>query len=121
MIKSITGGSGVVVNGPSFGMPYVDSTRPSAGMMRYKDYQFEVYDGTQWLVAVAGAPNICLDNYVLETIEWARKKMAEEAEVNRLASGHPAIQIALDNFKKAKQQLDATIILSKEHDKETTS
>jgi hypothetical protein len=30
------------------------------------------------------------------------------------------VQIALENLKKAKAQLDATIILSKEHD-ETTS
>ena len=46
--------------------------------------------------------------------------MAEEDELENLAREHPAINIALDNLKKAKIQLDAIIILSKEHDQTTS-
>jgi hypothetical protein len=42
--------------------------------------------------------------------------MAEEQEAQTLAKDHPAVQISLDNLEKAKQQLTATILLSKEHD-----
>jgi multidrug resistance efflux pump len=53
-------------------------------------------------------------------LDWARKKRNEEVELEALAKEHPAINIALANLKKAKMQLDATIILSKEHDQTTS-
>jgi multidrug resistance efflux pump len=53
-------------------------------------------------------------------LDWAHKKRDEEMQMESLAKEHPAVQIALDNLKKAKLQLDATIILSKEHDTSTS-
>jgi hypothetical protein len=46
--------------------------------------------------------------------------MEEEHELQQLSKENAAIQIALDNLKRAQEQLDVTIILSKEHEKSTS-
>lgn len=114
MIKAIHGGDLIHVTGPSYSMPYIDSTKPSAGLMRYKDYTIEVYDGNSWVSAVASAPTIDLSNDVKSIISWAKQKMIEEETIKKLAESHPAIQAAYDNLKKAEDQLKTTIILSKD-------
>lgn len=114
MIKAITGGPYVNVSGTPFSMPYVDPYNPEAGKVRYNNYQFEVYDGYQWLPAYAGTPNIQLDPAVIAVIDWAMKKMNEEAELQKLAQGKPAVRAAYEAFKRADEQLKTTIILSKD-------
>jgi hypothetical protein len=46
--------------------------------------------------------------------------MAEESEWEKLATTNGAVKIALENMKTAKQQLDITAKLVKDHN-ETTS
>jgi hypothetical protein len=41
-------------------------------------------------------------------LNWANLKMAEESEWEKLAKTNDAVKIALENMKKAKQQLDIT-------------
>jgi multidrug resistance efflux pump len=91
-------------------------------MMRYNasNYNIEVYDGSIWKELVSNYADISLTREAEVLLDWAKAKMAEEMEYQQLSEEHPAVQIALENLKKAKAQLDATIILSKEHD-ETTS
>ena len=45
--------------------------------------------------------------------------MAEEANIKSLSEEHPAVKAAYENFRRAEEQLKATIILSK--DEEPTS
>jgi len=99
--------------------PYINMSNPSAGMVRFHSntQSLEIYDGTNWQVWNTSVANISLTSDAVSAIMWARDKMTEEASLKKLAEDHPAIQIALSNLEKAKQQLDATIILSKEHDK----
>jgi len=52
-------------------------------------------------------------------ILWAIDKMAEEAELKKLANTHPAVRAAYDAYKRAGEQLKATIILSKDESLET--
>jgi hypothetical protein len=121
MIKGITqSGRYLQVSGGSPMNPYISPGGQGAGMVRYNTNMnyIEVYDGIAWK-EISSYANIGLSGEAELLLDWARKKRDEEIQLESLAKEHPAINIALDNLKKAKIQLDATIILSKEHD--TTS
>jgi hypothetical protein len=121
MIKSIGGSNNVVVGGGSTFMPYVNMSNPSAGMIRYNgsNENIEVYDGASWLQLVANHASVDLSSNANAAIVWAMTKMAEEAELQKLANEHPAVHAAYEAFKRAGEQLRTTIILSK--DDQTTS
>lgn len=110
-----------VVGGGSF-TPYINMSNSSAGMVRWNGNNsgFEIYDGSSWMILSTSVASVGLNSDAISAITWAKQKMAEEAELEKLAKDHPAINFALDNLKKAKTQLDAIIILSKEHDTSTS-
>jgi hypothetical protein len=121
MILNISGGDYIVVtNGNSSG-PYISnhSNKSMVGMVRYNSNQLEVYDGSTWLTLASAPVNIELSGSANAAIAWAMSKMAEEAELQRMADNHPAVKSAYENMKRAAEQLKATIILSK--DEQTTS
>ena len=123
MIKGITpGGRYITVSGGNPLNPYISPGSQSAGMVRYNTSMnnIEVYDGQTWQEISNGYTSVSLNLEAEELLDWARKKRDEEMHLDLLAKDHPAIKIALDNLKKAKMQLDATIILSKEYDKTTS-
>jgi hypothetical protein len=123
MIKDvISTGPFVQVMGGGNYTPYVNMSNPSAGITRFNGstQSLEVYDGHAWLVISSSVASVGLTGDAVSAITWAKKKMEEEAAIETLAREHPAINIALGNLKKAKIQLDATIILSKEHDQTTS-
>ena len=105
-------------------MPYINMSAPSSGMMRYNGNNqcMEVYDGGSnvWLQLYGKNADIQLSPILQTTIDWAQRKMAEEAEWERLAKTNDAVKIALENVRKAREQLDITAKLVKEHN-ETTS
>ena len=122
MIKGLThSGRYLQVSGGSPMNPYIPPGGQSAGMLRYNTNMnnVEVYDGQTWRELSSNYASVSLTAEAEALLDWARKKRDEEIQLEALAKEHPAINIALDNLKKAKIQLDATIILSKEH--ETTS
>ena len=88
-------------------------------MVRYHNTNFEVYDGNMWIPLYDSSVSISLDVSAIEAVDWARKKMDEEQRLKNLAETHPAIKNAYDNFKKAAEHLQTTIILSQ--DEQTTS
>jgi multidrug resistance efflux pump len=102
--------------------PYIPPGGQSAGIVRYNTNMnvMEVYDGQNWKEISNSYANVSLTGEAEALLDWARRKRNEEAELEALAKEHPAINIALANLKKAKMQLDATIILSKEHDQTTS-
>jgi len=119
MIKDIiSSGPFVQVAGGGGYTPYINMNTPSAGITRWNGatQSLEVYDGSSWMVISSSVATVGLNNDAVRAITWANKKIAEETELEKLAEEHPAVKIALDNLERAKQQLDATIILSKEHD-----
>jgi len=122
MIKGISNsGRYLQVTGGSPINPYIPPGGQSAGMLRYNTNMntVEVYDGQVWKEVSAYA-NIKLTEEAEALLDWAKKKQDEEKALETLAKEHPAINIAFDNLKKAKIQLDATIILSKEHEQSTS-
>jgi hypothetical protein len=122
MFKGITGGQHIVVSNGNPMTPYIPAGNQSAGMLRYNSnsQNIEVYDGSIWKELTASYASVDLNHDAQNAISWAKGKMKDEAELEKLAKEHPAINLALDNLKKAQRQLDATIILSKEHEKTTS-
>lgn len=98
--------------------PYISPGAVGAGMLRYNSNlnQYEVNDGNNWIRIDNGYSSVGLSPEAEALLDWAKVKMAEEKEMKALAEHHPAVRIALENLNKAKQQLDATIILSKDHE-----
>lgn len=121
MIKSIHGGEYIHVTGPGYAMPYINSTAPSAGMVRYRDYTFEVYDGITWVQATANAPTIDLTYEAKEAINWAMSKKSEEDTFKQFAQNNSSIRAAYENFKRAEEQLKTTIYLTIPDDQTFTS
>ena len=123
MIKGIAHtGRYIQVTGGSPMNPYIPPGSQSAGMVRYNTNMntMEVYDGQNWKEISNNYASVSLTTEAEALFDWTRKKRDEELQLEALAKEHPAINIALDNLKKAKIQLDATIILSKEHDTSTS-
>ena len=123
MIKDvISTGPFVQVTGGGNYTPYVNMSNPSAGITRFNGntQSLEVYDGASWMVISSSVASVGLNNDANNAITWALRKMEEESQLEKLAREHPAINLALDNLKKAKTQLDAIIILSKEHEQTTS-
>ena len=105
-------------------MPYINMNAPSSGMMRWNgnNNSIEVFDGSTnlWQPMYGKTADIQLSPQIQAVINWANQKMAEESEWEKLAKTNDAVKIALENMKKAKQQLDITAKLVKDHN-ETTS
>ena len=105
-------------------MPHINMNAPSSGMMRWNGNinSIEVFDGSMnlWQQMHGKTADIQLSPQIQAVINWANLKMAEESEWEKLAKTNDAVNIALENMKKAKQQLDITAKLVKDHN-ETTS
>jgi hypothetical protein len=62
----------------------------------------EVYDGSSWRVASNSYTNISLDIGMIEAIDWARKKMKEEKELEELAKQYPILEDAMRDLEVIK-------------------
>lgn len=107
MIKGLTGGKGVVINGGNTPTTYINMSNPSAGMMRYNgnSNNIEVYDGSSWMTMQTSYASVELDAETLSLIDWARKKRAEEYELEILAEKNPTIKDLVDKVKLYKNQI----------------
>ncbi len=123
MIKNITGTGKYIQVTEVVASNYVNNhiALQGVGNVRFNTYNqtMEMYDGNIWATLNMSQANVSLNLEAEELLDWARQKRQEELEYKYLSETNPAVKIALDNLKKAKKQLDVTIILSKEH--ETTS
>jgi hypothetical protein len=127
MIKGLAGSQGVFVNGGNTSLPYVNqnSSNPMQGVVRVWGTDLQVFDGTSWSMIPSSYATIELDSETRNLLDYVRKQQKEDAELRALISGHhhPAVRIAQENLNKvieeldrAKQQLKATVILSKEYE-----
>lgn len=115
MINSISGSSHIVVSNMYSSQPYVDSSKASAGMVRYHNSNFEVYDGSTWMTISGSYPSIDLSGNAISAINWALEKMSQEREQQDLAKTHPAVANAIEAVKRAEEQLHVIVQLTKEH------
>ena len=87
------------------GGPSISPGSQSAGMVRYNSSmnRMEVYDGVVW-IELGGPAEIGLTYQAEEVLQWARKKMEEEARIEQLAKDHEGI-------RDLKEKLDMMIAL----------
>lgn len=111
MIRSIAPGPGINVSGNIYNAPYIDTTRPSSGMVRYVSKNLEVYDGSSWLPLQSSYPTIELDGVTQEAIQWTRRKMEQEKRMEELAKKHPAVADALAARERAEDALKIVVAL----------
>jgi len=118
MIKGISqGGRYITVIGGSPGSNYVNNFSGAQGIgnMRFNttNQNIEIYDGVSWQTLQSSYASIQLDEEAIRILDWARDKRREEMELESLSYDYPAVKAAHENVKRAKEQLKATIILSK--------
>jgi len=111
MIRNITGGAGIQVSGSVYNAPYIDTTRASAGMVRYIGSNLEVYDGSSWLPLQSSYPTIELDSEIREILRWAQNRMVEEERMKALAKEHPTVADALLARDRAEDALRIVMAL----------
>ena len=95
MINTILNGPGINVIAGGSSTPYIDMTRTSAGLVRYNNNNFEIYDGNSWIIMSGGSAQVSLDGVTLESLQWVRRKMTEEKRLEELAKTHPTVADAL--------------------------
>lgn len=114
MITGISGGQYVYVSNTTGGVRYSNNINPLSGTIRYNQYgQTEIFDGHSWIPHNFN-PTVALSPDACEAISWALKKMLEEKELEQKAKNNPAVKAAIDNLRRAEEQLKTTLILSKE-------
>ena len=119
MIKSIHSNSSfITVSGGNPGSTYIGnySNAPGVGNMRYNpnNQNIEVYDGSTWIILSAHHTNINLSDEAVSLLQWAKKKMLEEAERNELAKINPAINDLMKQIKDKEEQIKIVQTLIKE-------
>jgi hypothetical protein len=108
MIKSITGGPGVVVSGGSVSFPYVpmNINNPVQGMLRLNGQDIQTFDGSGWVTVGASYANISLDSESLELLQWARTQRQLEMNRKTLIANNPALQKAYEAVRRAEENFD---------------
>ena len=105
MINTILNGPGINVIDSGSSTPWIDMTRTSAGMVRYNNNNFEVYDGIHWIIMSSGSAQVSLDGVTLESLQWVRRKMTEEKRLEELAKTHPSVADAIAAAAQAQEQV----------------
>jgi hypothetical protein len=122
MIKSLSTSSPfITVSGGNPGSTYIGnySIAPGVGNMRYNpnNQNIEVFDGSTWIILSAHHANINLSDETVSVLQWAKKKMLEEAERNKLAETNPAIKDLVNQIKDKEEQIKIVQALIKEEEK----
>lgn len=111
------GTTGITVGAGNTSVPYINQNmnNPMQGMLRINGNDMQVFDGSTWINMSTSYATVGLDSDVLDIVQWARKQRDKELEYKLLAKDHPAVQNALDTIKRAEEQLELIVNLSKEH------
>ena len=124
MIDYIVGGEYLDVTSNKGAQPYINKTngQPMTGTMSYDpgSQQMKVYDGNSWLSLGGGSATVNLDPAAIGILNWAKKRMQEEAERERLAETNPTIKDLMDQIKHKEEQIKIVQTLIKEEEKIAT-
>jgi hypothetical protein len=118
MIKGLQGNIGLTVTGGNTSVPYVNqnNNNPIQGMIRVWGNDMQVFDGSSWLNMSTSYATVGLDQDTQNLLQWVKSKQRQEIEILELATKNEAVRIALENVKKAQDQLTITAHLSREHE-----
>lgn len=105
----------IVIGIPLNTKPYIIAGANMSGTVRYNVGNLEVFDGSRWQILYTEVLPIELSLETESLLDWISIQRRNESEIAELSKTKPAIAIAMENVKRAKAQLEATVILSKEH------
>lgn len=94
--------------------PYVtpdNKEKNWAGDIRYNcnvSGNFEVYTGGCWIPVGESSFSLNLSPEVQQTVDWAKKKMAEEAEFEKIMANHPGVRAAWEQLEIMKRLCQET-------------
>ena len=114
--------NGITVSGGDTSVPYIpqNSENPIQGMIRIWGTDMQVFTGSSWQTLSTSYATASLDQDILDILAWARKARDEDKELSKLAEDNLAVKSALENMRRAEEQLKTTIILSKDYEKTTS-
>lgn len=93
---------------------YYSSDGGQYGTVRFNisSQQFEYCANQMWRPIQTSVQGVGLTGTASAAIAWALAQMHKEERISQLASSNAAVQIAVENLNKAKEQLDIAVILS---------
>jgi len=101
MINSVTSSSPYITVYGGGGGPYISPGAYNAGMVRYRNDTFEVYDGNTWL-NISMQSTIGLSGEAEAAIRWASQQRAEQEQLHALMEKHPGLKAAYEQFQLMK-------------------
>lgn len=118
MFTNIFGSNNIVIQGGSPSIPYVSSSSvPYAvdnrvcynGDIRFVNGSYQIFNSGGWhMVHIGSNPTVDVSFEIKQVLEWAKKRMAFEQEVETLAEQYSSVKLA-------KDQLDMVLALVKDH------
>jgi len=126
MLRTVSGaGRYVMVQG---GMPAHTYINSSSGYMNVGDVRYnvqmqrlEVYDGQIWVEISTGHASVGLTPDAERALDWANRKIIEEAELDRLAASNATIADLIKQKKELDDKIKMVQILTKEEVKVGTN
>lgn len=123
MLKNISSsGKYMYVHGGN-ASTYINHHNGSQGVgnVRYNttNQNLEVYDGNNWVMINMDYAQIGLNSEAEALLDWASKKRDEEMAWKNLAKDNKAVKLALENLEQARQQLEITAKLARDHEQTT--
>lgn len=96
---------------------YSDPMVTGAVQWNGQSRRLEVSNGTTW-VPLNTTMNMQTNPEVVQVLEWAKKKIAEERELEALAKENPAINDLVNQIKEKRSQIDMVKTLIKKETQE---
>jgi hypothetical protein len=90
------------------GSNYINNSNyMSVGQLQYNTnaQRMEVYNGSSWQPLNMGTYYVGLNPDAESIIDWARTKMYEERELEKLSAEHPAIKDLVEQIKQKEDQI----------------
>ncbi len=81
--------------------------------------KFEVSTGGGWM-AIDNTVQLNTDSQYASMVEWAKKKIQEEQELEKLAETDPTIRDLYNQIKEKQEQIKMVQILTKKETNETS-
>ena len=126
MLKTINSSSRyTVVQGGTPVPTYINSVPGymNVGDVRYNTnmQKLEVYDGQMWIEINTSYASVGLTPDAERALDWANRKIAEEAELDRLAASNATIADLIKQKKELDDKIKMVQILTKEEVKVGTN
>ena len=108
MIKGITGGKYVIVQGGSSTDPYITPGSVGAGMIRYNSNMncMEVNDGNMWKQLGMSYATITLDSEAESLLNWAKEERDRQRLREKRIQENPALRKAYEAILRAEENYD---------------